>query len=647
MRSGLTKHIFHNRSTGALALCLLFAAVLFMLAMTEAATAESKRVMLLHSFGREFKPWSEYATTIREELNRQSPWPLDITEQSLITARSSDEDSETPFVEYLRALFAKHPPDLIVSIGAPAAGFVQRHRHQLFATTPMVFTAVDQRRVQYSDLTPNDAVVAVRIDYLGAIENILQVLPDTKHVAVVVGASPVEQFWRQEIAREVKPLEGRLAFTWYNDLSFEEILKRAAALPPHSAIFWELMSVDAAGVVHEGNTALARLHAVANAPIFSYDESFFGSAIVGGPLLSVLEGSRQTAAVAMRILGGEKAGHIKVSPIGFAAPKYDWREMQRWGISESRLPLGSEILFREPTAWEKYQWQIVLTAIALLLQTALIVGLLNERRRRRTVEVEAHQRMAQLAHLNRQSTAGELSASIAHELRQPLGAILSNTETAELMLDSPTRNDEEIKTILADIKRADLRAEAVIERLRQLFSKSEVEAVNVNLNETVREVIGILAAQAAAHNVTLKTALISDPLIVKGDRVELEQVILNLVVNAIDALAKTSTDNRRIKVRTGLVDENTAELSVSDNGPGVRPDVLKQIFEPFFTTKDGGMGMGLAISRTIVEVHGGRLSAENRAGGGAIFRLTLPVQQVHATAVNPLHPHRQIALDRG
>ena len=111
------------RSTGALALCFLLAAVLFMSAMTEAVTAESKRVMLLHSFGTEFRPWSEYAKTIRDELNRQSPWPLDITEQSLVTARSSDEVPEVPFVEYLRSLFAKRPLDLIVSIGAPAAGF--------------------------------------------------------------------------------------------------------------------------------------------------------------------------------------------------------------------------------------------------------------------------------------------------------------------------------------------------------------------------------------------------------------------------------------------------------------------------------------------------------------------------------------------
>ena len=189
------------------------------------------------------------------------------------------------------------------------------------------------------------------------------------------------------------------------------------------------------------------------------------------------------------------------------------------------------------------------------------------------------------------------------------------------MLESQAPNLQEIKAILADIKRADQRADDVIERLRRLFSKSELEARDVDLNEIVGEVIGILGALAAAHNVTLKAALIPDPLIVKGDRIQLEQVILNLVVNAIDALGGAGTDNRRIKVRTRLVDENTAELSVSDNGPGVRPDVLKQIFEPFFTTKQGGMGMGLAISRTIVEAHGGQLSAENRASGGANLSL--------------------------
>ncbi len=595
--------------------------------MIGAAAAESKRVMLLHSFGLEFKPWSEYAKTIRTELERQSPWPLDITEHSLVTARSSDEDPETAFVEYLRALYANRPPDLIVSIGAPAAGFIQRHRQQLFATTRMVFTAVDQRRVQYSDLTAYDAVVAVRIDYLGAIQNILRVLPDTKYVAVVVGASPIEQFWREEIAKEVKPLENRLAFTWYDDLSFEDILKHAATLPPHSAIFWELMSVDAAGVVHEGNTALARLHAVANAPIFSYDESFFGSEIVGGPLLSVLEGSRQTAAVAIRILGGEKAGDIKIPPIGFAAPKFDWREMQRWGISEDRLPPGSEVFFRQPTVWEQYRWQIVLIALIVLLQSALTIALLFEHRRRRNAEVEARQRLLELAHVNRHATAGELSASIAHELGQPLGAILSNAETAEVLLNSPSPNLGEIKEILAEIIRHNQRASETIRRLRNLLKKRTVEVKGIDLNEAVREVLEFLSDQAAASDIKLRSLLTPQMPRVNGDRIQIQQVIMNLVVNAMEAVAGASM--RRITVRTALSSDASVEVSIADTGPGIPVDTLGQVFEPFFTTKEHGMGMGLSIASQIVKAHGGRIWAENQDGRGAMFRLSLPLPKAH------------------
>src|SRR5262245_62696020 len=139
----------------------LTAVALLLFAMLEPAAAETKRVVLLHSFGQDFQPWSEYARTIRSELQRQSPWQLDITDHSLVTARSKNEDPELPFVGYLRALFAERQPDLIVSIGAPAAAFIQRHRTELFSSTPMVFTAVDERRVQFSALSELDAVVAV------------------------------------------------------------------------------------------------------------------------------------------------------------------------------------------------------------------------------------------------------------------------------------------------------------------------------------------------------------------------------------------------------------------------------------------------------------------------------------------------------
>jgi hypothetical protein len=365
---------------------------IFLLATLGAGAAETKRVLMLHSFGRETKPWSEYARNIRAELDQQSRWPLEISDHSLLmTASSSDEDSEAPVVEYLRALHTKRPLDLIVSLGAPAVAFVQRHRQDLFATTPMVFTAVEQRRIQYSTLTANDTVVALANSFPAVFENILRVLPDTKTVAVVNGNSPNEKFWLEEIRRDARRFANRITFTWYNELSFEDMLKRAAALPPQSAIFWHLMNVDAAGVVHEQDKALRRLHAVANAPIFSFNDTSFGDGIVGGPMHSVSEGSRLTVSVAIRILGGERAGDIKVPATGFAAPKFDWREMRRWGISESRLMPGSEIYFREPTVWEQYRAQILTVCAMILLQSALISWLLYQRRRRRSSKAEAHE----------------------------------------------------------------------------------------------------------------------------------------------------------------------------------------------------------------------------------------------------------------
>ena len=300
-------------------LCLLLAAVLCFAAEASSADRDAKRVVILHSFGNDFRPWGEYARQIRSELTRQTRWPLDILDHSLVTARSGDEDPEGPFVEYLSALYAKHPPDLIICIGAPAASFVQRHRARLFPAVPMVMTAVEQRRIRFDRLTENDAVVAVKHDFAASFDTILRVLPQTTNIVVINGTSPNEEFWLGEMKKEAGPFEDRVRFLWFEDMPYESILKQAASLPQHTAIFWHLMNVDAAGVVYEGDSGLNKLYAVANAPIFSYDDGFFGQEIVGGPMHSVSDGSRNAVAVAVRILGGESAGTIKTPPSGYTA----------------------------------------------------------------------------------------------------------------------------------------------------------------------------------------------------------------------------------------------------------------------------------------------------------------------------------------
>ena len=608
--------------TAALTITLLLAA----LCQSQAADPEAKRVMMLHSFGPRFKPWSDYEQYIRSEISRRWQKPVDFIDQSLVTTRLNDEDVEAIFAEYLRILHTRRPVDLIVAIGAPAAAFVQRHRARLFPATPMVFTAVEQRRVQYEKLTENDAVVAVTHDFPAAFDNILRVLPLTKTIAIVNGVSPNEKFWLGEMRRELEPLTGRVELRWYDEKSFEEILIDAARLPPHSAIFWHLMNVDAAGSSHEANDALNKLSSSANAPVFSYDSSFFGTAIVGGPMHSAKELGQITGAVAIRILNGEKAGDIKTPPSGFAAPIFDWRQMQRWGIGENNLPAGSTIYFREPTVWERYSWQVALTAGIILVQALLILLLLREHRQRQTAEVQSRQRMAELAHVNRFSTAGELTASIAHEINQPLGSILTNAETAEEILKSSSPDIAELKEIIGDIVHEDRRATEVIRRMRALLKKTPFEQKQFDLNDVVQETIGFLSALAVGRNFEMFSVITPEALPVLGDRIHLQQVILNLVVNGIDAMNDMPSENRIISIRTSRL-ENFAELSVSDRGPGIPEEKLRQVFEPFFTSKAEGMGMGLSIARTIIEAHQGQILATNRCHGGASFRIKLPLIQ--------------------
>jgi signal transduction histidine kinase len=299
--------------------------------------------------------------------------------------------------------------------------------------------------------------------------------------------------------------------------------------------------------------------------------------------------------------------------------------MQRWGISGSILPAGSDIFFRTPSAWQAYRWQIVLVFAVLIIQGSLISGLVFERTRRHRAEIETRERTAELAHVNRYSTAGELTAMIAHEINQPLGSILINTESAELLLASPSPNHNELKEVLADIRRDDERASEVIRRLRSLLKKVPFEAKDIDLKQPVGDAVDLLLPLAGERAIALRTEYTRNSLRIIGDHVQLQQVFLNLILNGMDALADQRDGERTITITAAAVGE-MAEISIADTGRGIPPQNLKNIFDPFFSTKEEGMGMGLSIVRTIVSAHRGHISVQNEdRGRGATFRVCLPL----------------------
>jgi C4-dicarboxylate-specific signal transduction histidine kinase len=248
---------------------------------------------------------------------------------------------------------------------------------------------------------------------------------------------------------------------------------------------------------------------------------------------------------------------------------------------------------------------------------------------RRQSEIEAQRLRRDLMHVGRVSTMGELTTSLAHELNQPLTAILSNAETAQDLLDSHPADLDEIREILADIVEDDKRAGDVIHRLRGLLRKDSLALTPIDVGETVREVAHLVSGDAALRNVSVRLELGAGLPAIRGDRVQLQQVVLNLVSNALDAMRDSEAVDRILVLRTSRDGPGAVRVSVEDSGIGLDDAELDHIFDRFYTTKSDGLGMGLAIARSIVEGAGGHLTARNNAGRGATFSFTLPVDEPH------------------
>jgi PAS domain S-box-containing protein len=255
---------------------------------------------------------------------------------------------------------------------------------------------------------------------------------------------------------------------------------------------------------------------------------------------------------------------------------------------------------------------------------ARVLGITIDITARKQAELEAKQRHDDLSHLSRVALMGELSASIAHEINQPLGAILSNAEAAELLLESESPPLDEIRKILADIRSDNLRASEIIRHLRLLARKRKMQIQSLDLNEVVSEVAKLMEIEAMRRSVVLRTEFTAGRTTILGDRVHLQQVLINLILNGMEAMTDTPEAQRCLYLRTSTNGERRVEISVTDCGQGIAPEKLHRLFDSFFSTKESGMGLGLAIARSIVDAHQGRIFAENNLDGGATFRLDLP-----------------------
>ena len=558
----------------------------------------TQRVLVIHSYGRNVAPYDLIAATIRRGVASKAPNRVVFLEATLDADRPVSAREELAFVEYLRVRYSEPPLDLIITTGAAAAKLMLQYRDALFPGVPILFAALDQRVAPpVGEMRPGDAATPTYLDPARYYDNILRLQPDTGTIALVLGNSPLEHYWRTVFEAASGPYADRVHFEWYDGLSLEQMKQRIAALPPNSAVIAGIVMVDGAGVPFERLAAFDELLEHSPVPIYSVFGSEIGRGAVGGPYLPELHAGAVAAGVALERLESPERPPPLARVIPMAMPTYDWRALERWRIPESRLPPGSEVRHRAPSPWAEHATGIVTGLAVMLAQALLIAGLLFERARRRNAEREARMLGGRLISAH-EDEGRRLARELHDDVTQRLAGLSMEAATLSRHADLEVRTAAEVAMgrELAGLSRE-------VHAMAYRLHSSVID--DLGLEEALRVECGRLDARGEA-----RVEFHAEP----GGGVLRGEPALCLFRVAREALgnAMRHAEAGRIEVRLRVAD-GRIRIEVVDDGRGFDAAAPR-----------ARASLGLASMRERVALLGGRFQIRSRPGAGTQVTAWVP-----------------------
>jgi signal transduction histidine kinase len=591
------------------------------------------RVLLLYQQRAESREMEQLTGPLSTTIDHELGGRVDYYVEALDLDRFAGREHYSQLVEYFNDKYRGYHIDVIVPVGSRALRFAIDALRPVLPDAPIVFALAAAPQTDTSALPVN---VTGRLSspwrFVPTLEMAQGLQPDAERIVIVGGAGPSDSTSVAAAVAAARSLRRPLPVEVIQALTLESLLRRVRGIPHQSIVIFANFRRDGAGESFEPRDVLATIARATPAPMYTQLYSYLGEGVVGGAMLRFdTEGVRtgQLVARVLRRRPGDPLPPIEPVQKQFVV---DWRQLRRFDLKESRLPPGTVVEFREPGLWQRYGAAVLIAAAVLAAQSLLISLLLLERRRRISAQIATEQQerraaemQRQVMHMGRVALVGELAATVSHELRQPLAAIRANAEAGALLATAGSPRDE-LREIFTTIVDDDERAVEVIQSVRRLLKKDDGFVVEpVDLNRVCREAFPLLQHDAARRGIQLELSIGAPHAIVSGDPVQLQQVVINLLLNAVDAAALSSETH--VVVCETKAAPDVVELTVRDSGPGIPPEIEGHLFESFFSTKTDGLGLGLVIVRSIVERHGGRVAVENHPAGGAVFRVHLPAAQ--------------------
>ncbi|MBK0398475.1 hypothetical protein H0I76_04685 [Limibaculum sp. M0105] len=565
----------------------------------------------------------EIAGGIEQRLAEALPTEREIYSVYLDNARFPKNPKSARFMGMLEENFSSMTFDVVMAVGPAALSFALEHQDSLAPGAPILFTTVAWDPMIKADLPPHVGGLFRAYDMANLMEFAMKLQPEARQIVVMSGSAEFDRNLASWARKTLGSQFAGLPVSFVSDLPLAGYVEAARGYDRNTILLILTILRDATGRKMLPSDAAGAIAASSGAPTYGFYSTFLRSGVMGGHITTFADIGWILADRALSAISDGGSGKLPITEAP-GADVVNWPQLARFGIDRDLVPSDTERLFYVAPAWRRYELEIALATVVLLLQTATIAALIVQMRRRRNAARQLEADRLALAYSARASQLGQLSGAIAHELNQPLAAIMSNAEAGSRILDSETPDLAEVSEILSDIAKDDRRAAEIIVQLRRMMKEGEVEFGQIDLNAVISDTLKLSHSELIARRTDVDFRRSKEQITVLGNFTQLQQVVLNLLLNAADAMRELPPEQRQVLVESRVLADGTRQVVVSDEGPGVTKEAAVDAFRPFVSSKQDGLGLGLSICRSIAKAHGGTLAFEHDLKTGARIILALP-----------------------